>query len=66
METVYRKHLEKMRASMVSRKVDLMFLNFGADFTYLTGIVTPDHYTNLRLIGDWITGVMFGVEHDPV
>jgi Xaa-Pro aminopeptidase len=43
-----------------------MFLNYGPDLTYVSGLVEPMYYRILKGRGDWITGLMFGLEGDPV
>lgn len=43
-----------------------MFLNYGPDFTYITGITTPIYYPILKGLGDWITGLFFGLDKEPV
>lgn len=66
MSDVYRQRLERVRQAMRTWGVDWMFLNYGPDFTYLTGIVTPMYYPVLKGLGDWITGLFFGLDSDPV
>ena len=66
MESYYREHMRRIRQAMQANHLDLLYLNFGADFTYLTGIEEPEHYFHLRLRGDWISGVILGIDQDPV
>ncbi len=58
--------LNRVREAMRVWGADLMFLNFGPDFTYVSGMVGPMYYNILKGQGDWITGLLFGLEHDPV
>lgn len=46
--------------------IDLMFLPYGADFTYITGLTAALYYDNLKSYGDWINGLIIGVDEDPV
>ena len=46
--------------------VDLLFLNYGPDFTYISGILKPMYYEILKTEGDWITGLVLGLDGDPV
>ncbi len=62
----YQKRVERMRAAMREWGADLMFLNYGPDMTYLGGPVAPLYYPILKGKGDWITGLLLGLEHDPV
>ena len=66
MQNLYRQHLQRVRESMVLNQVDIMFLGFGREFTYLTGTSTPPVYPDLRVWGDWIAGIIFSVDQDPV
>jgi len=66
MPNFYRERLERVRQAMRQWGADWMFLNYGADFTYLTGITTPMYYPILKGLGDWITGLFFGLDGDPV
>ena len=47
-------------------KADLMFINYGADLTYVSGLVSPRYYNILKHAGDWITGLVFSLDRDPV
>jgi len=63
---MYARHLHRLRNAMQEWQADFVFLNYGADFTYISGITTPIYYDILKSHGDWITGLLVGLEHDPV
>jgi len=62
----YKSNLQRVRAVMEQKGIDLMFLNYGPAMTYITGQLTPMYYEILNGTGDWVTGVIFGIEKDPV
>ena len=65
----HQNHLERVRATMRGAGIDLMFLTYGPDMTYVTGVQVPQTSYNSRFNGgegEWITGVLFGIEKDPV
>jgi Xaa-Pro aminopeptidase len=62
----YEKRLEKVRQAMTEWGADLLFLNFGPDMVYLTGVQTPMYYYILKGNGDWINGLLVSVDKDPV
>lgn len=62
----YQIRLERFRSAMRDAGIDLMFLNYSPDFTYITGMVEPIYYYISKSPGDWIVGLLFGVEQDPV
>jgi len=62
----YQQRLERVRAAMRGWGADLMFLNYGPDFTYVSGIVAPMYYTILKSAGDWIVGLLLSLDRDPV
>ncbi len=66
MSTPHQKHLNRVRDAMRAWGADLMFLNFGPDMTYVTGLLTPRYYDSLKGKGDWINGLLFGVDKEPV
>ena len=66
MSTPHKQHLERVREAMRQWGADLMFLNYGPDMTYVTGLQTPKYYDSLKGKGDWVTGLLFGVEQEPV
>jgi Xaa-Pro dipeptidase len=51
---------------MEEHGIDLMYLNYGPHMEYITGISTPMYYDNFKSPGDWVTGVLFGLDQDPV
>ena len=62
----YQKRVERVRAAMREWGADLLFLNYGPDMTYLGGPLAPLYYPILKGKGDWITGLLLGLEGDPV
>ena len=51
---------------MAAWGADILVLNFGPDFRYLTGMEAPLYYTILKGHGDWITSVIVSHDHAPV
>jgi Xaa-Pro aminopeptidase len=66
MESIADRRLARVRASMTEWGADILVLNFGPDFLYLTGMRSPMYYTILKGNGDWITSVIVSQDHDPV
>ncbi|HEU5432464.1 MAG TPA: hypothetical protein VFU81_12420, partial [Thermomicrobiales bacterium] len=66
MATLGERRLARVRAAMADWGADLLVLNFGPDFLYLTGMQGPMYYTILKGGGDWATCAIVGQEHDPV
>lgn len=64
--SVYKKRLEKIRQAMTGWGADLLFLSFGPDMVYLTGVQTPIYYHILKGAGDWINGLLVSLDKDPV
>lgn len=64
--TTYERRLQRVRAAMAAWGADLLILNFGPDFRYLTGLDGPMYYTILKGHGDWITCVVVSQDRDPV
>jgi len=62
----YQRRLERVRAAMREWNADVMFLNYGPDLTYLSGVIAPMYYHILKGLGDWITGLVFSLDRDPV
>jgi Xaa-Pro aminopeptidase len=58
--------LARVREAMTDWGADILALNFGPDFRYLTGMAAPLYYTILKGHGDWITSVIVSHDHDPV
>ncbi len=61
----YERRLAHVRNTMRETGIDLMFLNYGPDFTYLSGIIGPMYYEILKGKGDWITGMIVGLDQPP-
>ena len=66
MLSFYKKRLGKVRQAMKSWGADLLFLNFGPDMVYLTGVQTPMYYHILKGDGDWANGLLVSLDKDPV
>ena len=66
METLAARRLARVRASMTEWGADILVLNFGPDFLYLTGMQGPMYYTILKGPGDWVTSAIVSQDHDPV
>ena len=62
----YRSRLARMQSAMREWGADLLFLNYGADFTYISGIIAPIYYNILKSEGDWISGLLVPREGEPV
>jgi Xaa-Pro aminopeptidase len=62
----YVERLSRVRAAMTDWGVDFLYLNYGPDFTYLSGILRPMYYEILKGGGDWITGLLISQDRDPV
>ena len=55
---IYTSRVERLQAAMRTWGVDLIFLNYGPDFTYLSGILRPIYYEILKTEGR--------LDHGPV
>ncbi|HEX5498072.1 MAG TPA: M24 family metallopeptidase, partial [Thermomicrobiales bacterium] len=66
MTTLGERRLARVRAAMAEWGADLLVLNFGPDFLYLTGMQGPMYYTILKGGGDWVTCAIVGQERAPV
>ena len=62
----YTRRMERYRVAMQEAGIDALFLNYGPDFYYLTGIEEPVSYDVGRQVGDWITGLVVRGADDPV
>lgn len=62
----YRQRLARVQAAMRAWGADLLFLNYGADFTYISGILAPIYYDILKAEGDWISGMLVPREGEPL
>jgi Xaa-Pro aminopeptidase len=65
-EYFFKEHLVKIRRQMERNNADLMFLGFGTEFSYITGTVVASHYPDSRVWGDWVDGIVFSLDKDPV
>jgi Xaa-Pro aminopeptidase len=66
MTDLYARRLAHVRSHMAQWGADILVLNFGPDFLYLTGMEGPLYYTSLKGFGDWVTSVIVSQDHDPV
>lgn len=65
--TVYFKgHLAKIRQQMEKYQADIVFLGFGTEFAYITGTVVANSCPDSRVWGDWIDGIVFSLDQDPI
>jgi Xaa-Pro aminopeptidase len=62
----YQCRLGRLREAMRQWGADLIFFNPGPDLTYISGLLTPMYYPILKMAGDWITGLILGLDKDPV
>lgn len=63
----YEKRIKKVRAAMFQAGVDLVILNFSANFTYLTGIQYPRaNPTGSAMPGDWLRAAILTQEKGPI
>jgi Xaa-Pro dipeptidase len=65
MQEIAARRLARVREAMAGWGADILVLNFGPDFLYLTGMEGPMYYTILKGRGDWITSVIVSHDHDP-
>jgi Xaa-Pro dipeptidase len=65
-EKYFKNHLANIREQMQKYNVDIMFINKGTEFTYITGYPLAWHYAEMREWGDWIEGIIFSQDKDPV
>ena len=65
MSISYPDHLERVRDAMREWRVDLILFPFGSDLTYVTGLEPPLYYGGIKSEGDWVTGLIFGLDQDP-
>ncbi len=63
--TPYATRIERFRSAMLGAGIDAMFLTYGPDFYYVTGIEKPVSYDVGRAEGDWITGLLVPQEGQP-
>jgi Xaa-Pro aminopeptidase len=66
MEPIAARRLARVREAMTSWGVDILALNFGPDFRYLSGMGAPLYYTILKGPGDWVTSLIVSHDHNPV
>ena len=64
--TIEERRVARVRAAMAEWGADLLVLNYGPDFLYLTGLEGPIYYPILKGRGDWITSAIVSHDHDPV
>jgi Xaa-Pro aminopeptidase len=66
MNDLYARRLAHVRSHMAKWGADILVLNFGPDYLYLTGMEGPLYYSTLKGYGDWVTCAIVSQEHDPV
>ncbi|HMO59592.1 MAG TPA: Xaa-Pro peptidase family protein [Roseiflexaceae bacterium] len=62
----YHTRLRRVQDAMAHAGIDLMYLNYGPDMTYVSGIVAPLYYYIMKSPGDWITGLIISLDRPPV
>ena len=63
----YEDRIRKVQAAMAETEVDLVILNFSANFTYLTGIPYPrPNPTGDAFSHDWLRAAILGLERGPI
>jgi len=62
----YQQRLARVQSAMRAWGADLLFLNYGPDFTYISGIIAPIYYNILKAEGDWISVMLVPREGEPV
>lgn len=65
-QSLYQNHLANIRKQMRKYHVDIMFVHRGTEFTYITGFPFARHDSEMREWGDWIEGILFSLDKDPV
>ncbi len=63
----YAARIERARASMVKAEIDLVILDYSANFTYLTGIPYPSpNPTGAAMPSDWLRAAVLTPEEGPL
>lgn len=62
----FQNRLARLQATMQQDGIDAIYLNYGADFTWITGLTAPIYYEIMKTKGDWVTGVIVPVDREPV
>jgi Xaa-Pro dipeptidase len=62
----YQQRLARVQSAMREWGADLLFLNYGPDFTYISGIIVPIYYNILKAAGDWISVMLVSSVGEPV
>jgi Xaa-Pro aminopeptidase len=60
----YAARIARYQAAMDAAGIGALFLNYGPDIYYLTGIEKPVSYDVGRQVGDWITGLVLTAAGD--
>jgi Xaa-Pro dipeptidase len=61
----YARRIERVRDEMQAEGIDALFINYGPEFQYITGIEKPVTYDVGRQPGDWITGLVMTHSGNP-
>lgn len=61
----YAARIERVREHMRAAGFDAMFMSYGPEFQYITGIEKSIYYDVGRQPGDWITGLVLTLEGEP-
>jgi Xaa-Pro aminopeptidase len=62
----YQQRLDRLIAAMEDWGVDILFLNYGPDYSYVTGVLPPMYYHILKGRGDWVTGMLVSRDKEPM
>jgi Xaa-Pro dipeptidase len=60
------RRIERVRSAMRENGIDALYLTYGPDFQYVTGLEEPVTWRVGRQFGDWITGLVLPLEGEPV
>lgn len=62
---VYRGRVNRYKEAMKEWSVDLLFLGFGPDHYYLSGIPMPTYLFTVKAPSDWLCGLWLPQDGDP-
>ncbi len=62
---LYEQRLQRLQHAMAEAGIDMLFLNYSPDLTYVSGIQMPLYYYIMKSHGDWITGMVVRREGSP-
>lgn len=62
----FQKRIERLRGAMKAWGADFLFLNPGKEWYYFSGAHIPDYHAELKVPGDWVSGILIPLDKDPV